>query len=281
MRSPPLTVSMPVSKATSWAGQAARPLRGSSRSLGVLSFHGLICPASSIRRAQDAAGRSPQNTHWPPQLASTCGGEDVLADPGGGQHDPLGLQHRPRCGTAITGELVAQGRFQHGDIELVLAEQGQLPSVLQSQEVRQPPRSDAFAAGGLQQHPVHPAEPGRVIAQHGPGQGIPPRAMRPGPVQVRPSWPVRWTAAGRTTGPATAPAQAPDARSAAEVPVIDQERRGQAQQRLGRQERHLPAAAGRTAPGQRPELLPCLADRQVQVISQVSHVGRLQPAQAA
>jgi len=30
---------MPVSKAASWAGQAARPLRRSSRSLGVLSFH--------------------------------------------------------------------------------------------------------------------------------------------------------------------------------------------------------------------------------------------------
>jgi len=35
----------------------------------------------------------------------------------------------------------------------------------------------------------------------------------------------------------------------AEVPVIDQERRGQAQQRLGRHERHLPAAAGRAAQG--------------------------------
>jgi len=34
MRSPPLTVSRPVSKATSWAGQAARPLRGSRRSPG-------------------------------------------------------------------------------------------------------------------------------------------------------------------------------------------------------------------------------------------------------
>jgi hypothetical protein len=62
------------------------------------------------------------------------------------------------------------------------------------------------------------------------------------------------------------------------VAMINQERRGQAQQRLGRQERHLPAAAGRTARGQRPELLPCLADRQVQVISQVSHAWRLQPA---
>jgi hypothetical protein len=64
----------------------------------------------------------------------------------------------------------------------------------------------------------------------------------------------------------------------AEVTVIDQEGGGQAQQRFGRQERHLPAAVGRTARGQRPELLPCLADRQVQVISQLSHAWRLQPA---
>src|SRR5579875_893075 len=56
MRSPPLTVSMPVSKATSWAGQAARPLRGSSRSAGVLSFH------------------------------------HVLPDPGRGQQDPFGFR---------------------------------------------------------------------------------------------------------------------------------------------------------------------------------------------
>jgi hypothetical protein len=42
--------------------------------------------------------------------------------------------------------------------------------VLQSQEVRQPRRPDALGAGGLQQHPVHPAEPGRVIAQHGPAR---------------------------------------------------------------------------------------------------------------
>ena len=63
-----------------------------------------------------------------------------------------------------------------------------------------------------------------------------------------------------------------------ELAVIDQKRRSQAQQRLGRQERHLPAAAGRTAQGQRPELVARLADRQVQVISQVSHIRRLQPA---
>ena len=44
-------MSRPVSKATSWLGQAARPFRGSMRSLGALSFHGLLCPATSIRLA--------------------------------------------------------------------------------------------------------------------------------------------------------------------------------------------------------------------------------------
>jgi hypothetical protein len=93
----------------------------------------------------------------------------VLAHPRGGQHDPFSLQHRPRRLTAIAGQLVAQGRLQHGDVEFVLAEQGQLPAVLQAQEVRQPSRPDDFGAGGGQQHPVHLAEPGRILAQYGPG----------------------------------------------------------------------------------------------------------------
>jgi hypothetical protein len=75
-------------------------------------------------------------------------GKHVLADPSRGQHDPLGLQHRSHRATAIAGQLVAQGCFQHRDVELFLAEQGQLPAMLQAQEVRQPPRPDAFGAGG-------------------------------------------------------------------------------------------------------------------------------------
>jgi len=59
------------------------------------------------------------------------------------------------------------------------------------------------------------------------------------------------------------------------VPVVNQERGGQAQQRLDRQERHLPAARDRAPCQQRPELLTCLADRQVEVVSQVSHGARL------
>jgi hypothetical protein len=65
---------------------------------------------------------------------------------------------------------------------------------------------------------------------------------------------------------------------AAEVPVIDQKRRSQAQQRLGWQERHLPAAGNRAARPKRPELITGLASSQVQVISQVSHARMLLPA---
>ena len=50
--------SNPVAKATPWAGQTARPLRRSRRSAAVLSFHGLIWPANSIRDEPKAAGRS-------------------------------------------------------------------------------------------------------------------------------------------------------------------------------------------------------------------------------
>lgn len=50
--------SNPVSKATPWAGQTARPLRRSRRSAEVLSFHGLIWAANSIRDEPKVAGRS-------------------------------------------------------------------------------------------------------------------------------------------------------------------------------------------------------------------------------
>lgn len=45
------------------------------------------------------------------------------------------------------------------------------------------------------------------------------------------------------------------------VPVIHQERRGKAEQRLYRQERDLPATLDRTPRQKRPELITALADR--------------------
>jgi len=70
-----------VPEAASWVGQAARPLRGSMRSPGVLSFHGLMWPASSIRRR-----RMPRGSGRKDAPAAAVGqhmrGEHVLADPG-------------------------------------------------------------------------------------------------------------------------------------------------------------------------------------------------------
>src|SRR5260370_38750607 len=72
-----LTVSISVSNATSWLGQAARPFRGSRRSVAELSFHGLMWPASSILLATPGHGFKPQKTHRRPQFfnklnANTC-----------------------------------------------------------------------------------------------------------------------------------------------------------------------------------------------------------------
>jgi hypothetical protein len=62
------------------------------------------------------------------------------------------------------------------------------------------------------------------------------------------------------------------------VAVVNHERRGQAEQRLGRQERDLPARRDRAARQQRPDLLPPLTVRQLQITGEVSHGVRLLPA---
>src|SRR5258707_15785536 len=62
---------------------------------------------------------------------------------------------------------------------------------------------------------------------------------------------------------------------AAELPVIDKERRGEAQQRLHGQEICL-ASAGYGPPAQQlPELLPRLADRQIHVTPEIGHIARV------
>jgi len=138
-------------------------------------------------------------------------------------------------------------------------------------------RADALGAGGMQ-HPVDAAEARRVVAEQGAGQDVPSRAVRAGTVQVGH---FRQHAGRR---PGEQPGQGRDGLrrlvrgGAAEAPVIDRERGGQAQRRLGQQERDLPAALDR-APGQeRPELPARLASRQLQVIREVSHAARLLPA---
>jgi hypothetical protein len=82
----------------------------------------------------------------------------------------------------MPGQLVAQAGLKHGDVEFLLAEQGKLPAILKPKEVRQLGRPDSFGAGSLQQHPVHLTEARRIIAQHGAGHRVPPRAVGPGTV---------------------------------------------------------------------------------------------------
>jgi hypothetical protein len=59
------------------------------------------------------------------------------------------------------------------------------------------------------------------------------------------------------------------------VPVIHQERCREAQKRLHRHERYLPAALDWAARSKCPELIACLGNCQFQVISEVSHTARL------
>ena len=149
--------------------------------------------------------------------------------------------------------------------------------MLQAQEVRQPGWADAFGTGGVQQDPVDGAEPGRIFAEHGAGQDVPSAAMGARAVQV--------SHLRQHTG--RRPREKPTQRrhrlgcsvrgTAAKVPVVHHEGCGQAQQRLYRQERHLPAALNWAAHQKHPELLAGLADRQVQVISQVSHAVTVLP----
>jgi hypothetical protein len=65
--------------------------------------------------------------------------------------------------------------------------------------------------------------------------------------------------------------------TAAEMPVVHQERRSQAQQRLYRKERDLPPLLHRTALQQHPELNLRLARCQIQVIREGGHALRVLP----
>src|SRR5690348_9671476 len=126
IRSPPLTVSRPVSKATSWAGQAARPFRRSRRSAGVLSFQGLMWAARSIRAAPNAAGLEAAEHAPAAAVGQHMLGEHVLPDPDRCQQDSFGLQVRPWAGGNPAGDLLAQLGFEGGDIKFFLTQQSKL-----------------------------------------------------------------------------------------------------------------------------------------------------------
>ena len=205
-------------------------------------------------------------------------GKHVLPDAGRSQENPLGfpdLPLRPFAVPHVASELLPQACFQHGAVQLLLAQQGQLAAVLQPEEVGQPVRSDALQASSLEKYPVGARESPGIVPQDGSGQGIPSSSVRPGTIQVG----HLCQDAGRPPGE-----QARERRNGfrrlvsgrpAEPPVIDHERGRQTEQRLNRQERDLPATRDGTALQKSLELLPRLADRQLKVIGEGGHAVRL------
>jgi hypothetical protein len=100
---------------------------------------GAVFPRRDVPGQQEllAAGRRGEAAEHAPVAAvgQHVAGEDVLTDPHGRQQDPLGLPLLLGARRAASGELVAQLRPKRRHVELLLAEQGQLPAVLQAKEV--------------------------------------------------------------------------------------------------------------------------------------------------
>src|SRR5690348_16860951 len=148
------TVSRPVSKATSWLGQAARPFAEVQALGGRAVLPGLDVPGYEHALAAERSGVQPAE-HAP---ASAVGqdvlGEQVLPDPGRGEQDALGLLLGPGSGGGGLGDLVLEGVLQGRRAELVLAEEAELAAVLEAEEVGQAVGADALGSGRGQQGAV-------------------------------------------------------------------------------------------------------------------------------
>ena len=81
-------------------------------------------------------------------------GENMLPHPGRRQQYPFRLQLGPGTPAGLTADLFLQFCFEHGDVEIFLPEQDQVPTVLKLKEIGQPARPDALGPGSLHQHPV-------------------------------------------------------------------------------------------------------------------------------
>ena len=127
--------SIPVSKATSWLGQAARPFRVSRRSVAELFCHGLMCPASSIFLAPSGAGVQAAEDTSAAAVGQHVQRENVLAYTGRGQDDPFGILLWPVTRSGVTSNLVPQGAPGYRCAQLVLAEEGKLAAVLKVEEM--------------------------------------------------------------------------------------------------------------------------------------------------
>ena len=199
----------------------------------------------------------------------------MLPDPGRGQEDPLGLLLGPLTFGGGLRDLVLEGVLQGGGSELVLAEKGELTAVLESEEVGQPVFAYAFVSGRVQQHAIDVGEMRGLISKHGTGQDVILAAVRAGAVQIGHLGEHARGRPRRIAGRGEDRFRRPVRGGTAEAPVVDQERSGQAQQRLDWQEYDLPTRRDRGPPPELAKLLPSLTSGQVQEIGELSHTARL------
>ena len=87
----------------------------------------LDMPGQEHPGAAERCGPQPAKHTLAPAIGQDLAGEHVLADPDRRQEDPLGLQLRPHACATVLADLVAQGRFEHGNVEFLLAERASSP----------------------------------------------------------------------------------------------------------------------------------------------------------
>ena len=162
-------------------GQAVTRIQTFIRA-AVLPWLDMTCQEHSLgaeRRGTQAAEHTPAAT-----VGQHVKGEHMLPDPGRCQQNPFGLQLGPRAFGGMPGDLTAQFSLQHGKIELLLAKQRQLASVLQSEEIRQASRAYALGAGRTQQHTVDAAEARWGIPKQSASENVPSSAVGTRTIQV-------------------------------------------------------------------------------------------------
>jgi hypothetical protein len=173
------------------------------------------------------------------------------------------------------GNLVLEGILQSRRAEFVLAEEVELAVMLKSEEIWQAAGANTLGPGRGQQRAIDVGEVRGLVAEHGTGQDVPLATVRPGAVEVG----HLGQDAGRRTG--EQPGQGGDRLGsemrgrAAEATVVDQERHSQAEQGLDGEEYGLPAGGDGVPEFELAELLACLADRQIQIVSKIGHTARL------
>ena len=140
---------------------------------------------------------------------------------------------------------------------------------------------DALGPGRGQQRAVDVGEVRGLVAEHGAGQDVVLAAVRPGAVEVGHLGQDAGGRAGEQPGQGGDRLGSQVRGRATEAAVVDLERDGQAEQGLDGEEDGLPAGGDGASEFELAELLACLADRQVQVVSKFGHMRRLLPARSS